>query len=210
MSFYLTLPSGSSSVTYPNNNPDKYTVKLAKSIFLTDRWKVALASIFFPDLVSEKGFHDIKTRIPMIMNFKMFCKVLYIDYKPIPMTRNGKVLQKLGGGTLYYHYVGSPVGLDLEEREVSFPKSIQSGYEFWTRMTNLLTDQMYHMFEDVNDIRGGNGKRIAGWKSAITKTGQHTHFDWVKNADDYECKINNEVVNYLDVFPRERKDPSGI
>ena len=43
--------------------------------------------------------------------------------------------------------------LDSEELGTKFPKSIQSGYEIWTRMMNVLTDQMYRMFEDVNDIK---------------------------------------------------------
>lgn len=109
---------------------------------------MALASISFPDLVSHKGssseksYHDLKTRIPIIMNFKMFCKVLYIGGKEIPVTRNGKTLKDKGGGTLYIHHVGGPERLDLLDRGLSFPKTIQSGYDFWGRTTNLLTDQM--------------------------------------------------------------------
>ena len=48
--------------------------------------------------------------------------------------------------------------LDSEEMGTKFPKSIQSGYEIWTRMMNVLTDQMYRMFEDVNDIKRGQGE----------------------------------------------------
>ena len=43
--------------------------------------------------------------------------------------------------------------LDSEELGTKFPKSIQSRYEIWTRMMNVLTDQMYRMFEDVNDTK---------------------------------------------------------
>lgn len=53
---------------------------------LESDWEVALPSISFPDLISangtyqkKNGNHDLRTRIPIIMNYKMFCKVLYND-----------------------------------------------------------------------------------------------------------------------------------
>ena len=192
-----------------------YTVKLPKNIYLPESdWEVALGSISFPDLISqvvesEDTTYDLKTRIPMIMNHKMFCKVLYDDGKSIPVKKDGKNVKDIGGGTLYYHHVGGPIRLDLEELGTRFPKSIQSGNEIWTRMTNLLTDRMYRTFEDVNDIRGGQGKRLSDWKSAVTKKGHHPYFEWVPNADSYDLKINNENVEYLDVFNRTQQTSSG-
>ena len=76
-------------------------------------------------------------------------------------------------------------------------------------MTNVLTDQMYRTFEDVNDIRGGQGKRLADWKSAVTKKGHYLYFESVPNADNYDLKINNENVVYLDVFNQTRQASSG-
>ena len=32
----------------------------------------------------------------------------------------------------------------------------------------------------------------------------------MKNADEYDLKINNEEVVYMDVFPRKRKDVMGV
>lgn len=183
---------------------------------LENDWEVALASIAFPDLVSrdgkqeQYGNHDFKTRIPIIMNFKMFCKVLSADSTEIPVTRNGIQLKDKDGNTLYIHYVHGPVRLDLEERGVSFSRSIQNGYEFWGHVNNLLTDQKYCTFEDVNDIRGGGGKRLAEWKNDGTGRGKHTNFELVKNADEYDLKINNEEVVYMDVFPRKRKDVMSV
>ena len=152
MSVYVTLPRNASQVTYPGNTASNYTVKLPKSIYLPESdWEVALASISFPDLISqvaesEDATYDLKTRISMIMNYKMICKVLYIDDKPIPVKKDGKNVMGKDGNTLYYHKVGSPVRLDLEELGMRFSKSTQSGYEIWTRMTNVLTDQMYRTF----------------------------------------------------------------
>ena len=125
------------------------------------------------------------------------------------MKKEGKNVKDKDGNTLYYHQVGGPVRLDLEELGTRFPKSIQSGYEIWTRMTNVLTDQMYRTFEDVNDIRGGQGKRLADWKSAVTKKGHHPYLEWVPNADNCDLKINNENVVYLDVFNQTRQTSSG-
>lgn len=127
----------------------------------------------------------------------------------IPVTRDGRLKDK-DGNDLYIHYVGGPVRLDLVDREVTFSKSIQNGYEFWGHMTNLLIGEMYRTIEDVNDIRGGGGKRLAEWKNDRTGRGKHTFFEWVKNADEYDFKINNEEVLYMDVFPGKRKDSSGI
>ena len=192
MSFYVTLPSGGSQISFSGNTAAKYTVKLAKNIPLPEKdWEVALTSVSFPDLVSEfaeskDAIYDLKTRIPLIMNYKMICKVLYVDEKEIPVKRGGKHVEDKEGETLYYHQVGGSVRLDLEDLGVRFLKSIQSGYYFWGRMTDLLTDQMYRTFEDVDDIRGDQGKRLADWKSAVTKKGHHPYFEWVSNADTYD------------------------
>ena len=110
-----------SQITYSGNTSSNYTVKLPKNIYLPESdWEVALASISFPDLISqvvesEDTTYDLKTRIPMIMNHKMFCKVLYDDGKSIPVKKDGKNGKDIGGGTLYYHHVGGPIRLDLEE-----------------------------------------------------------------------------------------------
>lgn len=91
-----TLPSNASQVTCPGNTVSNYTVKLPKNIYLPESdWEVALASISFPNLISqveesEDATYDLKTRIPMIMNYKMICKVLFIDDKPISVKKNGK------------------------------------------------------------------------------------------------------------------------
>ena len=137
MGFYVTLPSNASSLSFPENNPSRFKVRLAKNLFMLENdWEVALANISFPDLVSgngkqeEYGNHDLKTRIPIIMNFKMFCKVLSADGTEIPVTRNGNQLKDKDGNTLYIHYVHGPVRLDLEERGVSFSRSIKNGTSF--------------------------------------------------------------------------------
>ena len=126
------------------------------------------------------------------------------------MTKDGNRLKDKDGNDLYIHHVGGPVRLDLVDREVTFSKSIQNGYEFLGHVANLLIDEMYCIFEDVNDIRGGGGKRLAEWNNDRTGRGKHTFFEWVKNADEYDFKINNEEVMYMDVFPRKSKDSSGV
>lgn len=62
--FYLTLPSNASSVTYPTNTSGNYKVKLVKEIFLLeDDWEVALASISFPNTVVTTETDDYKSLI---------------------------------------------------------------------------------------------------------------------------------------------------
>lgn len=120
MGFYVTLPSNASSLSFPENNPSRFKLRLAKNLFMLENdWEVALASISFPDLVSgngkqeEYGNHDLKTRIPIIMNFKMFRKVLSADGTEIPVTRNGNQLKDKDGNPFYIHHVNGPVRLDL-------------------------------------------------------------------------------------------------
>lgn len=67
MGFYVTLPSNASSLSFPENNPSRFKVRLAKNLFMLENdWEVALASISFPDLVSgngkqeENGNHDLE------------------------------------------------------------------------------------------------------------------------------------------------------
>lgn len=89
-----------SQITYSGNTSSNYTVKLPKNIYLPESdWEVALASISFPDLISqvvesEDTTYDLETRIPMIMNYKMFCKVLYDDGKSISVKKDEKKRQR--------------------------------------------------------------------------------------------------------------------
>lgn len=75
MNFYLTLPGGASSVTYPDNDPEGYKVKLPKDIFLPrDYWEVGLATISFSDLVRDKDFLNIQSEYPLTVEQKMLVK----------------------------------------------------------------------------------------------------------------------------------------
>ena len=89
--------------------------------------------------------------------------------------------------------------LDSEALGTKLPKSIQSGYEIWTRMMNVLTDQMYRMFEDVNDIKRGQGKRLViAWRYSV-KPIRIEYFDHVVQMDQSESWIftfhSDDVTN---------------
>ena len=47
--FYVTLPSNSSLIDYPNNSSNNFKVRLPTPLRLQGDWKVALASISVPD-----------------------------------------------------------------------------------------------------------------------------------------------------------------
>lgn len=50
MSFYMTLPSDSTTKTFPDSTQSKFKVKLPEQMrLLEDDWEVALASISLPD-----------------------------------------------------------------------------------------------------------------------------------------------------------------
>ena len=46
--FYVTLPSNSSKLYYPDNTLSDFTTKLFKPISLPARWEVGLCEISFP------------------------------------------------------------------------------------------------------------------------------------------------------------------
>jgi len=48
MSFYITLPSNSSTEFYPSNTLQNFTTKLSSNIKLHGKYKVALVEVFFP------------------------------------------------------------------------------------------------------------------------------------------------------------------
>ncbi len=45
--FYVTLPSNTSTDTFPNNTPSEYTAKLSQRIELSGKWEVALHTISY-------------------------------------------------------------------------------------------------------------------------------------------------------------------
>ena len=46
--FYLTLPSNSSALYYPNNTVAKFTTRLHKTFDLTGEWEVAMTELIYP------------------------------------------------------------------------------------------------------------------------------------------------------------------
>lgn len=53
MSFFVTLPSNSSTNSFPNNTQSNYTTLLPKNIQLNDRYQVGLAEISYTQAVSS-------------------------------------------------------------------------------------------------------------------------------------------------------------
>ncbi len=45
--FYITLPSNTSTDTFPNNTPSEYTTKLSQRIELNGKWEVALHTVSY-------------------------------------------------------------------------------------------------------------------------------------------------------------------
>ncbi|KAJ7351057.1 hypothetical protein OS493_037010 [Desmophyllum pertusum] len=68
MSFYVTLPSDASSMTFPNSKRSNYKVRLPNRLFLhEDDWEVALSAISFPDSQAYIP-HNAFGEFPMTMS----------------------------------------------------------------------------------------------------------------------------------------------
>jgi hypothetical protein len=59
-SFYVTLPSDSSGLYYPNNTIANYTTKLASPLELVpSNWEVELVNITYPNGYKKRFRHNI-------------------------------------------------------------------------------------------------------------------------------------------------------
>ena len=68
--FYLTLPRNANSITYPENNPGKFKVKLPKEIRLPENdWEVALANITFPSTLDTVIRNDVNYQLLLGTDF---------------------------------------------------------------------------------------------------------------------------------------------
>ena len=193
---------------YSENNPGHYKVKLPRNIFLPEGdWEVALARISFLDVVPLVD-DFIGTRVPILVRTLMFTKVTNSDGVPIAVKRwrNNRwqtALEKKRN-TQFWHNAKCNAVVDLQKSDCTvFPTTVRSGYEIWSRFINLVTNQMYQEVKDIYDYGAGymynRGTRFEGWKDESGK-GKFPHFEWVPNADRYDLKINNEHVQYMDVF----------
>ena len=208
MNFYLTLPSNASSQFYPENKPGHYRVKLPRNIFLPENdWEVALASISFPDMVPRVD-DFIDARVPILVRSNIFTKVPDEKGNPIPVRRwlnnRWQIVTDKKGATQYWHNANCNAVVDMQKTDCTpFPTTLRSGYEIWSRFITLVMNQLYQEMKDWYDRASGylynRGRRFEGWTDALGK-GKFPHFEWVQNADRYDLKINNEHVQYMDVF----------
>ena len=91
----------------------------------------------------------------------------------------------------------SEVELDLHEECQVFTKTLQSGYDVWSRFSNLLTKNLYENivnskkyreFAEGSYVINPNGKSVLErsslieWKHSDGKS-KLPLFEWVKNAD---------------------------
>ena len=215
MNFYLTLPSNASSQIYSENNPGHYKVKLPRNIFLPENdWEVALASISFPDMVPRVD-DFIDARVPILVRSNIHTKVTNDDGVLIPVRRwinnRWQTAKDKKGGTQYWHNAKCNAVVDLQKSDCTvFPTTVRSGYEICSRFINLVTNQLYQEMKDIYDYVGGymnsRGRRFEEWKDESGK-GKFPHFEWVLNADRYDLKINNEHVQYMDVFDPDYLHP---
>ena len=176
--------------------------------------KVALASISFPDMVPRMD-DFIDARVPILVRTIMPSKITNDDGVPIPVRRwrnnTWQTAKGKKGATQYWHIAKCNAVVDLQKSDCAvFPTTVRSGYEISSRFINLVTNQMYQEMRDIYDYGAGymynRGRRFEGWKDESGK-GKFPHFEWVLNADRYDLKINNEHVQYMDVFDPDFNQP---
>lgn len=103
--FYLTLPSNANTITYPENNPGKFKVKLPKEIRLPESdWEVALVSITFPSTLDTVIRNDVNYQLLLGADF--MCGFM-LDMQNIKESDGGDVGPKsyfLHGSQLMYEF----------------------------------------------------------------------------------------------------------
>ena len=166
-----------------------------------------MASISFLDMVPRVD-DFIYEPVPILVCSNIHTKVTNSNGAPIPMRRlindMWQSAKDKKGATQYGHNAKCNAVVDLQKSDcVVFPTTVRSGYEIWSHFINLVTSQMHQEMKDIYDYGTGymynRGRRFEGWKDDIGK-GKFPHFEWVLNADRYDLKINNEHVQYMDVF----------
>ena len=203
--------------------------------------EVALASISLPDMAPNVQTY-VATRRPIMAQSMFLAKVYNTDGDAeVPVIRlidtgavdsskldeNGRPKKvfvwsddiSAGDHTRYYwDQIVSEVELDMQEECQIFTKTLQSGYDVWSRFTNILTKRMYENvtsivnYKKYRDIVKGsyvinpNGKSFLERKDSLDEW-KHDDgksklpvFEWVPIADKFELKINNEGVLYKEDY----------
>ena len=124
-----------------------------------------------------------------------------------------------GDNTPYYwDQIVSEVELDLPEECQIFTKTLQSGYDVWSRFTNMITKHLYENSKSIvnhkkyRDIVEGSyvidsrGKSVLERRDSLDEWKHNDGksklpvFEWEQNEDKFELKINNEGVLYKEDF----------
>ena len=98
--FYITLPSNASLDVYPNNTLTKYAVQLPRTLYVKDRYEVALAEIMYP--VSWQTLLHSRDYTVKIIN--MISETVDFVYLPKLHYHNSDVLVRAINHTVRRYY----------------------------------------------------------------------------------------------------------
>lgn len=189
--FYLTLPSNSSMLYYPENKTGSYVTKLPKTIDLSGEWEVGLADIKYPH--TWYNIREGKNTVEVIQGPLQIRE--QISVRPGYYDTVGKMLKRLWDGGLK-HYKDITVKYDKMSKRVEAQSKKESeilvlyddiaricGFESRTTITSdwstsytlALPDTGNQYFYVYTDIIEGQyyGDVIAKILQTVTVKGAH-------------------------------------
>lgn len=129
--FYLTLPSNANPITFPENTPGKFKVRLPKEILLPESdWEVALASITFPSTL-DTVIHG-NANYKNLLETDFMCGFV-LDMEGMEDGAKFPITNKeyfLSGSMMKYEYT----------KGMTTPRN---GIDFWNRMIGLLNYRLH-------------------------------------------------------------------
>ena len=175
--FYLTLPSNANPITFPEDTPGKFKVRLPKEIRLPENdWEVALSSIMFPSTLDTVIHGNVNYKNLLETDF--MCG-LVLDMKDVKDDDKLVISDKeyfLSGSVMKYEYT----------KGMTTPRT---GIDFWNRMLGLLNYRLH------SRIISGMQNYITQDKDFQTKRPRWPVFSWQNVGGVYRLFIDNSGID---------------
>ena len=191
-SFYVTLPSNTSTDTFPNNTPSEYTTKLSQRIELSGEWEVALHTISYVKWNTIKlNKESVHYTVNGIKKTGSLLKDYYANVKEYITDMNASIADK---GKIVFTIQSGKVTVTLE-----------SGYSVHLRKEQAII-LGFLTFDDL-DI----AKKITATKTGDHEANLHRETSIYVYCDIIEPQIvGNKTVPLLDIIWDKEKGKREI